>query len=236
MRARQVEMEFPCGWGGKRKGAGRKRQHPRKRVPHRRRPKLASRFPVHVTVRLLPGLPRLRGFEAAKALRHAFVHGCDTGTFRICQFSLQGNHAHLICEAKDAAALANGMKGWKTRVTRRLNKLWGLRGTKRAGTVWDDRYHANITRTTRQVRNALCYVMNNARRHREELPAWAHGIDPFSSAWYFDGWRDHGWRSGLAPPEGDKAPVAEARTWLLTEGWQRHGLIGTAEVPHSAHA
>ena len=188
---------------------------------------------MHVTVRLLPGLPRLRGFEAAKALRHAFVRGCNQGTFRICQFSLQGNHAHLICEAKDAAALARGMKGWKTHVTWKLNELWRKDKPRRKGTVWDDRYHSTIARTPRQVRNALCYVMNNARRHREELPAWSHGIDPFSSAWYFVGWRQHSWRSGLAPPEGDDPPVAEARTWLLTDGWRRYGLIGIAEVPAS---
>jgi len=31
--------------------------------------------------------------------------------------------------------------------------------------------------------------------------------------------------------EGIVRPVAEARTWLLSVGWRRHGLISVAEVP-----
>ena len=104
----QLTIHYPAGWGGRRAGAGRKRQGSRKRVPHRARPKLASRFPVHVTVRMLGGLPRLRGFDSAKVLRRAFVHGCKHDGFRICQFSVQGNHIHLICEAKNNRALARG--------------------------------------------------------------------------------------------------------------------------------
>ncbi len=226
-RTRQTSIAFPCTWGGKRKHAGRKRQGPRKRVSHTTRPALASRFPVHVTVRLAPGMPRLRGRKAAKALRHAFVHGCDRGRFRICQFSVQGNHVHLVCEAADAIALARGIQGWKIRVTRRLNRLWH-----RCGTVWDDRYHSQIIKSLRQVRNTLCYVLHNARRHGETLPKWAHGIDPYSSAYYFDGWKDDLFREGLSPPQDDEPPpVAEAHTWILTKGWQRYGLIGIHEVP-----
>jgi REP element-mobilizing transposase RayT len=191
---------------------------------------LASRFPVHVTVRLADGLPRLRGFDVARVLRHAFVYGCKKGAFRICQFSVQGNHIHLICEAKNATALARGVQGWKVRVARRLNSGWHRRGT-----VFDDRYHAEIITSPRQARNALCYVMQNARRHGERLPGWANGIDPFSSAWYFDGWRDQRWRTGLSPPEGD-APVAEARTWILSVGWRRCGLVGVDELPRVTRA
>jgi len=29
-------------------------------------------------------------------------------------------------------------------------------------------------------------------------------------------------------------PVADARTWLLTEGWLRHGRISVHEVPTTA--
>jgi REP element-mobilizing transposase RayT len=229
----QIEIEFPPGWGGPRKGAGRKRKPGRrKRVPHRVRPKLASRFPVHVNTRLLPGLPRLRGFEIARVLRRAFVNGCNKDRFRICQFSVQGNHLHLICEARDGVALARGVKGWKTRITRALNKLW-----KRKGTVFDDRYHEEILRTPEQVRNAICYVIQNARRHGQRLPAWAGGIDPFSSAWHFDGWRNQRWRQGLSPPLEDSAapgdPVAPAHTWLLATGCRRskNGLIDVTEIP-----
>ena len=60
--------------------------------------------------------------------------------------------------------------------------------------------------------------MNNARRHNERLPTWCRGIDPFSSAWYFRGWRDDSWRADLGPPEGAQ-PVAPPHTWLLADGW-----------------
>jgi REP element-mobilizing transposase RayT len=230
MGDKQLAIQFPATWGGRRAGAGRKRLAPRKRVPHSPRPKLASRFPVHVTVRLLDGLPRLRGFELGKLLRRAFVRSCDKPGFRICQFSIQGNHIHLICEARTSADLARGVQGWKIRVTRSLNHRWHRRGT-----VFDDRYHTEIMKSPRQVRNSICYVMQNGRRHGRPMPAWAGGIDPFSSAWYFHGWQHDRWRRGLAPPPEDPDapgdPVAEAHTWLLRIAWRRHGLIAIDEVP-----
>jgi putative transposase len=211
----QVELSFPPARprrGGARPGAGRKRIAPRPRVPHRRRQKLATRFPVHVTVRLRPGLPRLRGRGPAKVLKTAFVHGCDKGVFRICQFSVQGNHVHLICEARDEVALARGVQGWKIRVARRLNRYW-----RRRGALFDDRYHAVILTTPRQTRLCLIYVLQNARRHGEAVAT----IDIYSSAWYFDGWRTDDWRRGLDPPSNPHGPpVAPAQSWLLAAGWK----------------
>ena len=230
-RRAQLEIEFPPGWGGRRARAGRKPGPGPKRVPHISRPRLASRFPVHVTVRVQAGLPRLRGFKIARELRRAFVRTCNKDGFRICHFSIQGDHVHLLCEARDAGALSRGVQGWKVSVARRLNGLWG-----REGTFWYDRYHAEILKTPRQTRHGLCYVLQNGRKHEPGARMFElfGGIDPFSSAWYFDGWRDPGWRRRvLAPEHEDEPPVAEPRTWLLREGWRRHGLIRTAEVPGS---
>ena len=58
------------------------------------------------------------------------------------------------------------------------------------------------------------------------------GMDPFSSAWWFDGWHDDEWREGLKPP--DVRTVAAAETWLLRVGWRRHGLLRIDEVPPAA--
>lgn len=188
---------------------------------------LNSRRPVHVTVRLADGLARLRGREVARVLRHAFVHGCDKGVFRICHFSIQGNHIHLVCEAQSAAALAMGIKAWKTRVTRRLNKLW-----RRSGTVWDDRYHLELITNLRQVRNTLVYVLHNAKHHDEHLPRWANGIDPYSSAYYFTGWDDDSFKDDLSPPDDNVGPpVAPPQTWFLATGWRRYGLVRLNEQP-----
>jgi hypothetical protein len=51
---RQVPLSFPAGWGGRRKGAGRKPNQERPGVCHATRPVLARRFPVHVTLRVSP--------------------------------------------------------------------------------------------------------------------------------------------------------------------------------------
>jgi REP-associated tyrosine transposase len=218
------------------KRPGRKPTHSgRPRVRHVVRAKTHERFPVHVTKRVRREVARLRGWDIAKVLRRAFVHGCRLRSvvdgdrmieFRICQFSIQGNHLHMICEATDNQALARGIQGWSVRVARGLNGCLG-----RAGTVFDDRYHLEVLTSPTQTRNALCYVLHNARRHGESLPTRYNGIDPFSSAWWFDGWDDDSWRIGIPPPE-DRS-VAEAQTWLLREGWKRakRGLITLTEVP-----
>ena len=106
----------------------------------------------------------------------------------------------------------------------------GSEAAGRTGKVFADRFHDVHLSSPRQVRAALCYVLHNARRHGERLEARFGGIDPFSSAWYFDGWADDGWRRGLSPPAGPP-PVAPAAHWLLTTGWRQRGLIGVEEVP-----
>jgi putative transposase len=234
MASRQLDMQFPTR-GGKRDGAGRKRTRPgRARLRHEKRPAMKARFPVHITTRMRAGVPRLRKVELCKVLRRAFVHGCTKRVvvggaevvFRICQFSIQGNHIHMICEASDNTALARGIQGWSVRVARGLNRFWG-----RAGSVFDDRYHVEILTTPSQTRNALCYVLQNARRHEERIDPTYGGMDPFSSAWWFEGWRDARWKTGLAPP--DTRTVAEPATWLLRVGWMKSpfGLIAIDEVP-----
>lgn len=233
MKIRSAQQPLPFRpHGGPRKGAGRKPADPRRsRVPHCARPVTKSRFPVHVTVRVRRDVTRLRRFELCKVLQRAFVHGCLIlgGEFRICQFSIQGNHIHLICEASDARMLARGIQGWSVRVARGLNRYLG-----REGTVFDDRYHVEIITTPTQTRNALCYVLLNARRHGERLDPTFHGMDPFSSAWWFDGWKDESWKIGLGPPE--QRTVAAPQSWLLKTGWRQTpaSLLQITEVPAAA--
>jgi REP element-mobilizing transposase RayT len=226
VRSGQAQFEFRKH-GGTREGAGRKRTHAgRPRIRHAKRPALEGRFPVHVTKRIRPGVPGLRRFELARVLRRAFVHGCRMGEFRICQFSIQGNHIHLICEASDNARLARGIQGWSVRVARGVNAH-----LERDGSVFDDRYHAVVLTTPTQTRHALCYVLQNARRHGEQLDPRFGGMDPFSSAWWFDGWKDESWKQGIPPPE--MRTVAPAESWLLNTGWKRSrfGLLSIDELP-----
>jgi hypothetical protein len=98
------------------------------------------------------------------------------------------------------------------RIARALNRLW-----KRSGRVFADRYHAHVLKTPREVRNALAYVLRNASHHGIHLA----GPDPCSSGAWFDGWRGH-------VCEFVASPMPAARTWLLAQGWRRHGLIDLA--------
>jgi REP element-mobilizing transposase RayT len=190
-------------------------------VSHRHRAKLASRHPVHVTLKLERGLPRLRNKASYRVLRRAFVGANARDGFRLCEYSVQGNHIHLIVEAKDRPALSRGMQGLAIRIALGLNRLW-----ERTGRVFADRYHDRILRTPREVRNALSYVLNNARRHRLGL-TWA--IDLFSSGPWFGGWKEASVVRTVQKPR--ERPTAQARSWLLQAGWRRHGLIRIAEVP-----
>ena len=225
----QQELPAPRTWGGRRKGAGRPKK-PGSGVPHRARPGLRPNTPVHVTLRLVSAVGMLRQFKVVQALRNAFFRGSEKDGFRIVHFSIQRHHIHLVCEADAAETLARGIQGFAISAARRLNHR-----IHRHGRVFSDRYHADPARSPRHMRNVLCYVLQNARRHRERLDVCFGGIDPFSSAWYFDGWADQSWRDGVvASPHGP--PVVEATSWLLTTGWRRHGLIHPTEVPAAARA
>jgi len=187
-------------------------------VPHRRKGPLATRFPVHVTTRVAPGLASLRGAGEQAVLAGAFRSGCERFGFRLVQYSVLGNHVHFVVEARDRRALFRGLVGLLTRIARRLNKSWGRRGK-----VFPDRFHERILRTPREVRNVLAYVLNNAARHGYRVRAGEP--DTRSSGRWFDGWRDY--RATFPEPR----PVALAHTWLLRAGWRRHGLIAVARSP-----
>ena len=182
---------------------------------------------LHVTVRLVREVGTLRRFKLGPAMRRAFAATARKDAFRLCQFSVQRDHLHLACEADSNEGLSRGMQGLEISFAKRINRVLG-----RKGKVFADRFHAVQITSPRQMRNALCYVMNNARRHGERLEAYG-GIDPFSSARYFDGWSRERWRRGLDPP-ADEPCVVPAESWLLTEGWRRHGAIGPSEVPAAA--
>ena len=218
---KSVQLELPFRqWGGARKGAGRKPKGLRAGVSHLKRGPLSSSEPVHVTVRLCEGLPCLRFKQTYRVLRRAFAAGRERFGFRLVQYSVQRNHLHLVVEAEDRRALSRGMKGLLVRIARGLNKLW-----ERAGKVFSDRFHEHILRTPRQVRNVLRYVMHNAKHHG----LWfRRGVDLFTSAAWFRGWRDELRVTGL---DDVAIPVVAARSWLLRVGWRRHGLIGFDEVP-----
>ncbi len=207
--------------GGARPGAGRKPKGPLAKVAHEARSPLSAHHPVLVTLRLLPEHPNLRCAETLPVMHRAFRGGSDRFGFRLIEFSIQTNHLHLIVEAQDAEALARGMQGLKVRLARRLNRAWGL-----SGSVFADRYHERILSSPIEVRRALVYTLQNARKHGVLLT----GIDPFSSGRWFDGWKNRIGRP-LTAEEERMLPVVSPGTWLLRIGWRQHGRIGVDEAP-----
>jgi putative transposase len=173
---------------------------------------------VHLTLRAVRGLPSLRKPGLFQVVKTSIARS-SRSDFRIVHFSVQGDHLHLMVEADDKASLRAGASGLSIRTALALNKALG-----RSGHVWGDRYHTRDLRTPREVRNGLVYVLMNIRKHH---PGPWDGLDPCSSALWFDGFRDRAGPTSLAPP------VQASRTWLATRGWRRHGLISTFESPRS---
>ena len=219
------------------KKPGRKRK-PGAGSPHKVRPELKARHPVHVVLRVVGAVGNLRRRATYKAVREATLTTARREDFRIVHLSIQRNHLHLLVEADDKGALASGMQGFQISAAKHLNAAVSKHrlGPRRRGPVFPDRYHAEVITTPTQARHALSYVINNWRKHREDRTevtrSWK--IDWFSTAVMFPGWEEYGeevflWRG---PPTYDPLVVYLPRTWLLREGYKRGGPpISVREVP-----
>ncbi|MGH9884135.1 MAG: transposase [bacterium] len=220
------------------KRPGPKPKGPRAGSPHKVRPELKARHPVHIVLRVVPAVGNLRRRSTYKAVREATLTTARREDFRIVHLSIQRNHLHLLVEADHKGALASGMQGFQISAAKHLNAAISKNrsGSRRRGPVFPDRYHAEIITTPTQARHALNYVINNWRKHREDRAEMARNwkIDPFSTAITFPGWAEYGdhpflWRG---PPTYDPLVVYQPRTWLLREGYKRGGPpLSVREVP-----
>lgn len=195
-------------------------------------------------MRAVAGLPSFRAQMLFKAFERAFRR-TRREDFRVVEFSVQDNHVHLIVEAADNDALARGMKSFSVRA----NRLFNIASGRKRGRVWGDRYHRSDLKTPRQVRNALVYCLNNRKKHASASRGTS-ALDPCSSARWFTGWTNATARQpaetasiaermtedARAAPHPPPRPTEPARTFLLREGWHRHGFIHPGELPRSAPA
>jgi len=221
-----LRLEQPTR-GGARAGAGRKKGKGHD-AEHRLRPVHKGRHPVHVVLRVRRDVGRLRKGRVLRALRRALlvVAGSHFERFRIVHMSIQHNHLHLLVEAAHKEALSHGMQSFGISAARAINRVQG-----RAGKVFAFRYHATALTSRRQTRHALAYVLNNWRRHREDLEGVKQRralVDPYSSGVLFDGWSVGPFR---VPDDFVPLGVKPAQTWLLREGWRMYGAIDPREVP-----
>jgi len=185
--------------GGPRPNSGRPRGH---RVSHAARPKFDKATPAHVTVRMKRHVWNLRSRRCHRRLQACFERARGRFGARLVEYSVLGNHLHLIVEADNERALARGMQGLCIRIAKALNALMGL-----AGRVFDDHYFARLLRTPTELARAIAYVLENHRHHfGEPVGATVNSaglIEPLRSAL-------------LAPP----------KSWPLREGWRRAAVAG----------
>lgn len=225
--ASQLGLALPPGRGGYRKNAGRRpKAGGRAGVSHHGRDAVSGREPVHVTLRCLDHVWNLRSRRAFDVIAPAIARAQRGDEFSVAHFSVQGNHLHLLVEARDGRALSEGVQGLSVRLAKGLNRLMG-----RHGRVFSDRHHAHVLRTPAEVRRALAYVLLNRRSHLARAGGTKTGseLDPYSSAAAFGGWAPSVDAPRPHPPAA--AVIAEARTWLLRAGWRRRGLLSPDEVP-----
>ena len=196
-------------------------------LPHVSRAPFSKPVPAHVTLRLLPGLLSLRTVQVVREIERTFADGCERSEFRLVHYSLQGNHAHLIVEARDRDALGRGMMAIGSRLARAVNRVMERDGPRARRPL----PRASAADAAGGAERAPLRAAERAAPRGGDERARPCGpwrlLDPASSARWFDGWRRrHRTRASRAAPHPPRAPpVARARTWLLTTGWRRHGLL-----------
>ena len=142
----------------------------------------------------------LRSGRSFRRIRAAFAKARGRFGARLVEFSVQGNHLHLILEADGSASLTRALQGLCIRIARALNKMMG-----RSGAVFGDHYHARLLRSPTELVRAIAYVLGNAAHH-----FGARGVDGYSS-------------SALPADAGE---LAAPRGWLLTVGRRRAAPSG----------
>jgi REP element-mobilizing transposase RayT len=129
----------------------------------------------------------------------------------------------------------NGSDAAAARAWRRSPEYRDAMAKRRRGPVFPDRFHQEIITSPKQARRALAYVINNWRKHREDQFDFSRDwrVDPYSTGIFFDGWKEREQALVYMPYRDEYQPLVVylPKTWLLSEGWRRHGLVPFDFVP-----
>ncbi len=179
-----TDLRMKTGRGGPRPGAGRPAAK-RPIVHHVRRDEVSEREPAHVTIRVLEDVPSMRRKPLLRVFQRSLREVRGRKDFRVVEYSVQTDHVHLIVEAADKDALASGMKAVASRLARAVHRVHA-----RSGRVLAGRYHVRALTSPKEVRNAIAYVLLNARKHWRQRTGQAPPvrIDAASSGRLFRGW------------------------------------------------
>jgi REP element-mobilizing transposase RayT len=205
MSAKPVQLEFP-EHGGRRKGAGRPAGE---RVSHHPRPAFSRVTPALITLKTRADVPSLRSSRRFAVIRQAFIAARGAHGLRVVEFSVLGEHLHLIVEADSSVSLSRGMQGLNSRIAKALNRL-----TQRSGSLFADHYRSRLLHSPTELVTAIRYVLTNTEHHFGNA-----GVD---------------WCCSGAP---DAAEVrAEPHGWLLAAGWRRGRWPKAGPPPGSRYA
>src|SRR3954471_22962275 len=193
---KQLSLDLPM-WGGRRRGAGRKPNRDRPMVSHKPRPHFGKPAAVHVTLRVADHVWNLRSRRCFVAMEACIAAMLGRFGLRVVEFTVLGNHLHLIVEADSSEALSRGMQGLSIRLAKALNRLM-----RSGGHVFADHYHSRVLATPTEVVNAIAYVLGNFAHH-----FGGSAVDLFSSGSYDATRRER--------------VLASPVTWLLRTGWRR---------------
>ena len=207
-----------------RRSAAEPKQAPRATRRHVARPEVIARNPVHVVLRV-----DARGRQPAHASRLSRDPRRDRHVRRAHRLSRRPRE-HPV---ESPAPARRGR-----RQARALTRHAGLRDLRReaaqprappprAATSSRSAITPRRSRRPTQARNAIAYVLNNWRRHANDLRS-PYRIDLYSSAEQFPGWETP---HGYAPRARAAAVRPRRRRWLLTDGWTRAGPIPLDEIP-----
>ena len=250
----QLEFKLPQK-GGRRKGAGRKPKGPRALVSHKVRTRFETPAAVLVTLRVATHVWNLRSRRCFRVIEEALASARERFGLRVIEFSVLGNHLHLLVEADSDVSLARGMQGLEVRIAKALNRVM-----ERRGRVFADHYHSRLLRSPTELVNAVAYVLGNHTHHFGGPPQ----RDPFSSGAYdlprrervlshpvswlatdggVPGASRRGWRSFRLPPDqplaterryttsmDERVRVADDRFFTTMQTWDRDAFIRAANA------
>jgi putative transposase len=212
--AKQLEFKKVKGWGGKRRGAGRKNLSGT--IGHAKREQINFKKPMHITLK--SDRVHLRNKSTLKAFKNA-VTEAKRFCLHVIHYSVQNDHIHMIVEAKDNQSLARGMMSLCGRLGKNIRSLVGG-----SGPVFKGRFHVHVLNSPTEMKRALDYVLTNISKHMKVFDY----VDEFSSGMAFKEWRKllgkrytnivHDQAKQYAR---DLQELSAARSWLCRVGWMR---------------
>ena len=140
-------------------------------IRHISRERIKVLTTLHLTIKVRENKADIKSKTILKALHHA-IKRARMKQLRILHYTLEYNHVHLLVEATGNKILHSGMQAMGISFSKAINKIKCLKGS-----VYKNRYHFRSLKTRRELKNAILYIFNNARKHKRSLSA----LDPFNS-------------------------------------------------------